>query len=63
MSVFSLKTGLLVIGMATWFWGYRTEDAAMRWLGIAFLAVAFVLRLVGRRHSASRTDEPGGPSA
>ena len=48
MSVFALKSGFLAIGLLTWLWGYRADNGALRWLGIAFLAAAFALRFAER---------------
>ena len=60
MTSFSLKLGFLLIGLATWFVGYRSDNGPLRWIGIAFLAIAFLLRFVGRRPPADHTDESGG---
>ena len=43
------KIAIVVVGLATWFYGQRVDDARVRWLGIAFLAAAFLLRFVRAR--------------
>lgn len=43
------KLAFAVVGLLIWAYGLRTDDAAVRWLGIAFLLAAFLLRFV-RRH-------------
>ena len=47
-SLLWIRAGLAAIGVATWFYGVRAQDTRVRWLGIAFLAVAFALRFVRR---------------
>ena len=53
-----LKLGLTVVGVVLFGYGVRADDVRLRWVGIAFLAVAVILRFVGRRRrddqSASR---------
>ncbi len=44
-----LKLGLAVIGVILFGWGARVDDPRLRWIGIAFLAAAVVLRFIGRR--------------
>lgn len=39
-----LAVGLLAL--AIWGWGAHTDDARFRWVGIALLAVAFLLRFL-----------------
>ena len=31
-------------------WGIRTDDAALRWAGIAFLFIALILRFIKKPH-------------
>jgi hypothetical protein len=35
--------------MLVWAYGYRVDDPPIRWVGIAFLGVAVLLRFWGRR--------------
>jgi hypothetical protein len=44
-----LKIALAAIGLVFWGYGYRVESPTLRWIGIAFLAVAVILRLVPKR--------------
>ena len=66
MSVFHLKMGFLVVGVATWFWGYRIENPGLRWIAIGFLVASFLLRFLERgRASPGRGGDGGqeGPPA
>ena len=38
------KMALMLIAAVLLGWGIRTDDAAIRWAGIAFLFVALILR-------------------
>jgi hypothetical protein len=38
------KLALAAIGLVVWGYGYRVDDPALRWVGIAFLAAAVLLR-------------------
>jgi uncharacterized oligopeptide transporter (OPT) family protein len=40
------KIALALIGVAVFFVGVRTESDVLRWIGIAFAAVAWLLRFV-----------------
>lgn len=44
-----LKIACAVIGLLVWVYGFRVGSPTLRWIGIAFLAVAVVLRLVPKR--------------
>ena len=44
-----LKLGLTVIGLILFAYGMRADDTRLRWIGIAFFAVAAILRFVRRR--------------
>ena len=48
MSILHVRLALLIVGIATWFYGVRFDREEVRWLGIAFLAIAIVLRFVRR---------------
>ena len=43
------RTVLAAIGVVTWGYGYRTDEARARSAGIAILAVALLLRFVPKR--------------
>jgi hypothetical protein len=45
-----MKLALAIVGIITWAYGVREDDHRIRWLGIAFLACAFLLRFLFRRH-------------
>jgi len=44
-----LKLAIALVGLIVWGYGQRVEDALLRWIGIAFLAVAVILRFLPRR--------------
>lgn len=44
-----LKLACAVVGLLVWGYGYRVDSPTLRWIGIGFLAVAVVLRLVPKR--------------
>jgi hypothetical protein len=52
-----MKLALVTVGIITWAYGVREGDHRIRWLGIAFLACAFLLRFLFRR--GRRGDEGG----
>jgi hypothetical protein len=55
-----LKVGLAFIGLVLFGYGVRADNERMRWIGIAFLAAAAVLRFVGPRSSRRKrpVEEP-----
>jgi hypothetical protein len=57
-SVAWIKVALATVGIITWAYGVREDDHRVRWLGIAFLAGAFLLRFLFRR---SIGDDREGP--
>ena len=38
------KIGLMLVAAILLGWGIRSDDAALRWAGIAFLFIALILR-------------------
>lgn len=59
-----VKLGLAVAGVILWGYGVRADLAWLRWVGIAFLAVAAALRFWGRwRRVHTNEDGPGTPPA
>ena len=55
-----LKLGLAFIGLVLFGYGVRGDMEQMRWIGIAFLAAAAILRFVGPRSSrrGPHADQP-----
>ena len=39
-----IKVIVAVVGITVWAFGYQRDDSTLRWIGIAFLAVAMLLR-------------------
>ncbi len=48
------KIAILVIAIAVWGWGAKTDNRTMMLVGICFVIVAFVLRLLPRSHDRDR---------
>jgi hypothetical protein len=44
-----LKAVVAGLGLAVFLYGYRVDDPNVRWVGIALVAAAFLMRFVGRR--------------
>ena len=44
-----LKVAFALAGIAIFVYGVRTEDNTVRWVGIAFVIAAFLLRFVKKR--------------
>lgn len=44
-----LKLAFAVVGIGVFAFGVRAENDAVRWVGIAFVVVAFLLRFVKKR--------------
>ena len=44
-----IKLGVALLGVLIWGIGQRVDSAAIRWVGIAFLATAVVLRFLPKR--------------
>ena len=42
------QLALFFIGLIVWAYGVRSDDERLRWIGIAFFAVAVVLRFLNR---------------
>jgi len=51
----TLKLALAAVGILIWFFGHQAGDERLRWVGIALLVLAVLLRFVGPR--------PGGRKA
>lgn len=55
-SLSHVKLGLLAAGLILWGYGARADIEWLRWMGIALIAVAAVLRFIGRRSSRRGPD-------
>ena len=53
-----IQLALLFMGMVVWGYGSRVDDSRLTWVGIAFFAVAFLLRFAKRKDAASEADRP-----
>lgn len=52
----TIQLALLVIGVIVWGYGQRVDDASLRLVGIAFFALATMLRFF--RQSGTHHEEP-----
>jgi len=50
-----VKLGLAVAGIILFGYGIRGDDPRLRWAGIAFLALAAILRFLGRRRRGDQS--------
>jgi hypothetical protein len=53
MSITWARFGLAAVGLLVWGYGYRIDDPVIRWVGIAFLAAAVLLRFAPRSRPPS----------
>jgi len=53
-----LKFTILVIGIAIWAWGARTNSHGFMYAGIGFVIVAFVLRFLPARREPDEESRP-----
>jgi len=44
-----LKIACALAGIGMFAWGVRSEDSVVRWVGIALVVVAFLLRFVKKK--------------
>lgn len=44
-----LKVTVVVVGLVLWAYGFREGVPVYRWVGVAFVAAAFLLRFFGPR--------------
>jgi len=51
-----LKLAFALAGIGIFAWGVRTEDNVVRWVGIAFVVAAFLLRFVRKREGSGTED-------
>jgi hypothetical protein len=42
------RVTIAIVGVVVFLWGAKTDDETARWVGIACLVVALVLRFLGR---------------
>jgi hypothetical protein len=54
----TFQLAFLVMGLIIWGYGQRVDDPTVRLVGIAFLAVAFVLRFFRSSETKVRQEEP-----
>jgi len=50
----NVKLGLAAIGAVLFLVGVRRDDAALRWVGIGWFAVAFLTRFIDRAPAPAR---------
>jgi hypothetical protein len=52
-----LKIACALAGVGIFAWGVRTEDQIIRWVGIAFVIAAFLLRFAKKRVPVDDDDD------
>ena len=50
----TLKLALAIVGILIWFFGNRAGDERLRWVGIALLVAAVLLRFLKPRRGGQR---------
>jgi fatty acid desaturase len=53
----TFQAAFLLMGLIIWGYGQRVEDPTLRLIGIAFFAVAFLLRFFRRSETHAHGDE------
>jgi membrane protein implicated in regulation of membrane protease activity len=43
------RAAIAIVGVLVFLYGAKTENEMVRWVGVACLAIALVLRFLGRR--------------
>jgi hypothetical protein len=56
----TIQLAMLLVGLIVWGYGQRIEDPSLRLVGIAFFALATLLRFF--RRSETRRDDSGNES-
>lgn len=54
----TFQVAFLIMGLIIWAYGQRVDDPTVRLVGIAFFAVAFVLRFFRSSETKPTHDEP-----
>ena len=56
----TFQAAFFIMAIVIWGYGHRVDDPTIRLVGIAFFAVAFVLRFFRSSETRQRIDEPEG---
>ena len=57
MRIQTMRLAIAAVGMMVWVYAYRVENDRIRWVGIAMLAVAVLMRFIPRRKPTSPAQE------
>ena len=57
MSVQTMRLAIAAVGVMVWAYAHRVENDRIRWVGIAMLAVAVLMRFIPRRKPGSPAQE------
>ena len=57
MSFQTMRLAIAAVGVAIWVYGYRVDIDRIRWVGIAVLGVAVIMRLFAPRKSTDTSRE------
>ena len=53
MSILGMRIAIAAVGLVIWFYGSSNDHEMARWIGIAMLAVATLLRFIRPRREPS----------
>ena len=56
----TFQAAFFVMGLITWGYGHRVDDPTIRLVGIAFFAVAFLMRIFRSSDTRNRPQEVAG---
>ena len=49
MNLQTMRLAIAAVGVVVWAYGYQSDNNTVRWVGIALLAVAVLMRFAPRR--------------
>ena len=56
------RIAIAAMGIVTWAYALRVDDARLRLAGIVMLSISLALRFLGRRRQPDQPDQPANPS-
>lgn len=57
MNLQTIRLAVAAVGVAVWVYGQQSDNADIRWVGIAMLAIAVLLRFAPRPRPPAPPDE------
>ena len=49
MNLQTMRLAIAAVGVAVWVYGQQSDNGDVRWIGIAMLAIAVLMRFIPRR--------------